>query len=92
MKKIVPIAPKVVQKGKLGRPPAPKTENIPIAPLPAVIDTKSTTVEIVRRKNYDSEVSKEMMEKALLAVIQNGSEKYSFTEKYIPIFYVEVKQ
>ena len=65
MKKSVPIAPKVVQKGKLGRPPAPKTENIPIAPLPAV-------VEIVRRKNYDSGVPKEMMEKALLAVIWAG--------------------
>ena len=31
MKKPVPIAPKVVQKGKLGRPPAPKTEKILIA-------------------------------------------------------------
>ena len=72
MKKTVPIAPKVVQKGKLGRPPALRTEKIPVAPLPAVVDTKNTTVETVRRKNYDTGVSKEMMEKALLAVIQAG--------------------
>ena len=81
MKKTVPIAPKVIQKVKLGRPPALRTEKIPVAPLPAVVDTKNTTVETVRRKNYDTGVSKEMMEKALLAVIQAGERHIRRTAK-----------
>ena len=65
-----PIIQKVVQKGKRGRPPAIKKESVEIKPFPVADSTRVTSLEMTKRRNYETGDGKNDMDKAVNIVIQ----------------------
>ena len=64
-----PLIQKVIQKGKRGRSPTIKKESVVINPFPVADSTGVTSLEMTKRRNYETGDGKNDMDKAVNIVI-----------------------